>query len=328
MSGVLVIAELKDGALRGVTAEVVSAAGKVATDLGGPVHVAVCGGEGAGAEAAQAGQWGAEKVFGFESSALTEYHGSAHAAVLADHVSSGGYGVVLLAATSRGKDLGPRLAARLKVPLMTDVTGLEAVDGSLHVTRPVFAGKALARVRVEGTPQVATLRPNVFPKSEDPKTPEVEVSSPDDRPEWSRYRVTGFDASPGAALDVSEASVIVSGGRGMKGPEHWGLLEGLRDALGDSAALGASRAVVDAGWRPHGEQVGQTGKTVAPKLYFALGISGAIQHLAGMRTSQVIVAVNKDPEAPIFGVADYGIVGDLFEVVPAITERVKEIRGG
>jgi len=324
MSGILVVAELKNGALRSVSEEVVSAARSV----GGPVHVAVCGGSGAGEAASGLGRWGAERILAVESPALDPYHGDAHASVLADLVGQGGYGVVLLAATAQGKDLGPRLAARLKTPLMTDATDLEMVDGVLHVTRPVYAGKALARVKVEEGVQVASLRPNVFPKSEAPTSPEVQVSSADERPEWSRYRPTGFEKSPGATMDVSEASIIVSGGRGMKGPEHWALLEQLRDALGDTAALGASRAVVDAGWRPHGEQVGQTGKTVAPKLYFALGISGAIQHLAGMRTSQVIVAVNKDPEAPIFGVADYGIVGDVFEVVPALTERVKELRAG
>lgn len=324
MNAILVIAELKNGAPRSVCEEVVSAA----RALGEPVHVAVCGGAGAGDAAASLGRWGAEKVLAVESPALDAYHGDAHASVLADLIATEGYGVVLLAATAQGKDLGPRLAARLETPLMTDATALDLEGGVLHVTRPVYAGKALARVRVQDGVQIASLRPNVFPKQEAPATPEVRVSDAEEQSSWSRYRATGFEESPGATMDVAEASIIVSGGRGMKGPENWGLLEGLRDALGDAAALGASRAVVDAGWRPHGEQVGQTGKTVAPKLYFALGISGAIQHLAGMRTSQVIVAVNKDPEAPIFGVADYGIVGDVFEVVPALTEKVKALRGG
>jgi electron transfer flavoprotein alpha subunit len=157
----------------------------------------------------------------------------------------------------------------------------------------------------------------------------VEAFAPEglDPGTWT-VRVKEFQPSGGSSKDVAEASIVVTGGRGMKGPEHWGLLEDLRNALGDDAALGASRAVVDAGWRSHSEQVGQTGKTVAPKLYFAFGISGAIQHLAGMRTSQTIVAVNKDPDAPIFQVADYGIVGDLFQVLPRLTEEVRKLKAG
>ena len=331
MNGVLVVAEVKDGDVRGASKEAASAARAVAEAMGGPVHVAVCGGAGSGQAASGLGEYGASVVHGVESPELDTYHGSAYATVLADLIQEHGYEVVLLSATAQGRDLAPRLAARLGVPLLTDATELDASSGQLVVTRPVYAGKAMARVRSEGTPVVVSLRPNAFPASEAATAAEVRASTPSARPEWAGYRAGAFTASGDTTVDVSEASVVVSGGRGMKGPEHWGVLEELRDGLaasgGTAVALGASRAVVDAGWRPHGEQVGQTGKTVAPKLYFAVGISGAIQHLAGMKTSQVIVAVNKDPEAPIFGVADYGIVGDAFEVVPAIARELRALGG-
>ena len=332
VNGVLVVGELKNGQVRGASREAVSAGRQAADAMGGAVHVAVCGGPGSGEAASGLGQQGATVIHGIESSDFQTYHGSAFAVSLADLIRHEGYEVVLLSATAQGRDLAPRLAAHLGVPLLTDATGLDPSGGDLAVTRPVYAGKAIARVRSEGTPVVVSLRPNAFAPVETAVTAEVRVTSPDGRPEWGGYRPGAFEASGDALVDVSEASVIVSGGRGMKGPEHWGVLGDLRDALASSGsagavALGASRAVVDAGWRPHGEQVGQTGKTVAPKLYFALGISGAIQHLAGMKTSQVIVAVNKDPDAPIFGVADYGIVGDVFEVVPALAQEVRALGG-
>ena len=332
VNGVLVVAELKAGEIRGASREAVSAGRGVAEAMGGGVHVGVCGGAGTGDAAAGLGAQGASVVHGVEAPALEAYHGSAYASALAELIRNHGYEVVLLSATAQGRDLAPRLAARLGVPLLTDATGLDASGEGLVVTRPVYAGKALARVRSEGTPVVVSLRPNAFPVSESSTTAEVRVSAPTTDSGWGAYRPGAFEAAGDASVDVSEASVVVSGGRGMKGPEHWGVLEELRDALSGSGsagsvALGASRAVVDAGWRPHGEQVGQTGKTVAPKLYFALGISGAIQHLAGMKTSQVIVAVNKDADAPIFGVADYGIVGDVFEVVPAIAEEIRALGG-
>jgi electron transfer flavoprotein alpha subunit len=249
--------------------------------------------------------------------------------VVSEAVKSGGYRGVVFAATAQGKDLSPRVAALLDVPLASDVTDFRVEEGGIVAVRPVFAGKAFASVTFTASPALLSIRPNVFPAQEIPAGGGVEPFEPSelDPGAWT-MRLKEFQPSGGGSKDVAEASVVVTGGRGMKGPENWGLLEDLRNALGDDAALGASRAVVDAGWRPHAEQVGQTGKTVAPKLYFALGISGAIQHLAGMRTSGTIVAVNKDPDAPIFQVADYGIVGDLFEVIPRITEEIQKLKAG
>ena len=228
-------------------------------------------------------------------------------------------------ATSQGKDLAPRVAALLDVPLAADVTRVEVVDGTLRSTRPVFSGKAFANIRIEASPAVLSIRPNVFETEQRDGEAAVEAFTPSlDTSNSTRF--LRFEETTAGSVDVAEASIIVSGGRGMRDPDQWNVLEELRDALGDGVALGASRAVVDAGWRPHGEQVGQTGKTVSPKLYFAIGISGAIQHLAGMRTSGTIVAVNKDADAPIFKVADYGIVGDLFDILPVLTAELRKAR--
>jgi electron transfer flavoprotein alpha subunit len=329
MADVLAIVEQRESRIRGVSNEVVSAAAGIAAQLGGVAHALVLGSPGMGSEASGLGRFGAEKVRVVEADALGSYSPEGYAQVVVDVVRKGGYAAVFFGATAQGKDLAPRVAALLDVPLASDVTALQVEGGGLTAIRPVFAGKAFATVGFLTSPALATLRPNVFPAQERAAAGAVDVSAPGglDPAAW-KVRTKEFQASGGGSKDVAEASIVVTGGRGMKGPENWGMLEALREALGDDAALGASRAVVDAGWRPHGEQVGQTGKTVAPKLYFALGISGAIQHLAGMRTSQTIVAVNKDAEAPIFQVADYGIVGDLFEVVPRLTEEVKKLKAG
>ena len=331
---VVAVAEARDGRLGGVSREVASAARTVADALGGAVHVFAAGGPGTAEAVAELARFGAERLVVVESSEPAGGGPGAHAAALAEHVRSENCAAVLFAATTWGKDVAPRAAAKLGSSLLSDATELSVADGDLLVVRPVFAGKALARIRVPCSPAVVSLRPNVFPAEEAAgrATPaellanRAVAKAPASSEGARGYRVKGFEASGGVAVDVAEAAVVVSGGRGMQGPENWHVLEELRDALGETAALGASRAVVDAGWRPHAEQVGQTGKTVTPKLYFALGISGAIQHLAGMRTSGVIVAVNRDPDAPIFGVADYGIVGDVFEVVPALAAAVRKLR--
>lgn len=335
MSRVLAVAELKGGTVGSAAREVVSVARGVADALGGTVHAVATGGQdsavgdasAAADSAADLARYGADAVLLADADSAARGAVGGQAAQLAEAVRARGCEVVLLAATTAGKDLAPRVAAKLGVSLLSDATALHADEGGLVVTRPVFAGKALARIRPQCSPVVVSLRPNVFPSAEAPRelvTKELPAASPGEGDRG--YRVTGIEAAADAAVDVSEAAIVVSGGRGMKGPEHWHLLEDLRDALGETAALGASRAVVDAGWRPHAEQVGQTGKTVTPKLYFALGISGAIQHLAGMRTSGVIVAVNRDPDAPIFGVADYGIVGDAFEVIPELAAAIRRLR--
>ena len=326
MADVLVFAEQRDGRLAGTAREVASVAARLAGSLGGHAHVLVLGAPGSISTAADLGKFGARAVVVGEHEALGEYNPDGYAGVVVDHVRKGGYGAVLFAATTLGKDLAPRVAASLDVPLATDCTGIEVVGGRVSIVRPVYAGKAFATLQVEASPVIASLRPNVFPPVE--QATECDVSrfaAAVDATSW-KVRVVGHKQASGGALDVAEATVIISGGRGMKDPSNWNLLEGLRDALGPGAALGASRAVVDAGWRPHGEQVGQTGKTVAPKLYFAVGISGAVQHLAGMRTAQTIVAINRDADAPIFNVADYGIVGDLFEVVPRLAQEISKLR--
>jgi electron transfer flavoprotein alpha subunit len=257
--------------------------------------------------------------------ALAEYSPAVYAAVVAEAARAGSYDALLFPATAQGKDLAPRVAALLDAPMAADITRLEVDGGKLVAVRPIYSGKALARITFQSSPCVLSLRPNLFGAEETGGAGSVEALSPTIRAD-NGMRTVEFQAAEGGSVDVSEASVVVAGGRGLKEAEHWKLLEDLRDALGPGTALGASRAVVDAGWRPHSEQVGQTGKTVAPALYFAVGISGAIQHLVGMRASQTIVAVNKDADAPIFGVADYGIVGDAFEVLPRLTQAIEALR--
>jgi electron transfer flavoprotein alpha subunit len=268
-------------------------------------------------------QYGASKVYVADDARLQPYSSEAYTATLAGVVGKTGPAILLLGATAMGKDLAPRLAARLGVGVASDCTALEIDDGRLLATRPIFAGKALARVKLAADPQIATVRPNVLAACEpDPDaTAAVEPIAAADVD--VRARVVDIAGAGEGEIDVAEADIIVSGGRGVGGPEGFAPVRSLARTLG--AAVGASRAAVDAGWIEHAHQVGQTGKTVTPNLYIACGISGAIQHLAGMKTSKVIVAVNTDPEAPIFKLANYGIVGDLFKVVPAMEEEFKKI---
>jgi electron transfer flavoprotein alpha subunit len=274
---------------------------------------------------ADLGAWGADRVWLLEDPALAPYRGEVWTPALAALAQAEQPRAVWGAVTSRQRELMARLAARLSAGLAADCVAFAAEGDRLVATRPVYAGKLLARVTWDGPPCIATLRPNVFKPAEAQPGRAAAVERPP----------VALGAAAGAFVErreeaqtglpeLTEAEIVVSGGRGLKGPENFVLLERLAEVLG--AAVGASRAAVDAGWKPHRFQVGQTGRTISPKLYIGCGISGAIQHLAGMRTSKVICAVNKDPDAPIFKIADYGLVGDLFEVVPLLTEEFKKLK--
>jgi electron transfer flavoprotein alpha subunit len=270
------------------------------------------------AKAASLGEAAALEVTGERVSAV------AAAAALAERARTESPDLILFGATPAGRDVAARLAAKLERAYLSECTDLVIEGGHVEVPRGMYAGKVRARVRA-ALPAVCSVRPNSFPLADGVAEPQVTPVAAADMPGLAFVRFEPTASSTGR-IALSEARVIVSGGRGLKGPEGWTQVEALAEVLG--AALGASRAVTDAGWRPNEEQVGQTGKTVTPDLYIALGISGAIQHLAGMTSSKVIVAVNKDPDADIFKVADYGIVGDVFEFLPAFTEAVKQAKAG
>lgn len=268
------------------------------------------------------GNYGINTIKHFKNPELVNYSPSAYSQILLDYAKQSDASIIIIPNTSLGKDLAPRLSAKLDAGLAMDCIAIDVQGNDIIATRPIYAGKVLLDVKLNSAKKIFTLRPNVFPAiSISDNKANVTVTNVDS-PELST-KVVEVKKSEGK-LDVAEAEIIVSGGRGMKGAEHFKLIEELAQLLG--AAVGASRAVVDAGWRPHSEQVGQTGKTVSPTLYIALGISGAIQHLAGMRSSKFIVAVNKDKDAPIFQIADYGIVGDVFEVLPVMIEEIKKMK--
>ena len=319
---ILVFCELKDGKIRKPSLEALSEARRLADASGKQVGALFAGGSLAGAE--EAAGYGADVILKAEHAGLSAYSSDGFAALLAQAVQAKGATAFLAAATSLGKDVAPRVAARLGAGFAADVTGLAVKDGKLQATRPVYAGKAFATVDFESAIQVATTRPNVFAVAASSKAGAVE-SLPCSADGFKSV-VKEILAKAGGKVDLTEADIIVSGGRGMKEGANFKVLEELADALG--GVVGASRAAVDAGWGiPHSMQVGQTGKVVSPTLYIACGISGAIQHVAGMSSSKFIVAINKDPEAPIFKLADYGIVGDLFEVVPELTKAAKALKG-
>ncbi|NPV26370.1 MAG: electron transfer flavoprotein subunit alpha/FixB family protein [Firmicutes bacterium] len=316
--GTWVFVDQRDGKIRKVTFELISEAKKLGDEV-----CAVLLGKGVEGLAAELGKYGADKVYIADDDKLEKYTTGAFAAQLAAMVKEYQPATILFGHTAMGKDLAPRLAQKLEAGLVTDCTAMANEGGQLVFTRPVYAGKAFAKVVVESTPVMATLRGNVFEAVEAPKSPEVikEAIAVTDADIYQN--VKEFIPTVSTRPELSEANYVVSGGRGMKSAEGFKeVLEPLADLLG--AAIGASRAAVDSGWIDNQYQVGQTGKVVNPILYVAAGISGAIQHLAGMSSSKVIVAVNKDPEAPIFKVADFGVVGDLFQVIPKLTEELKK----
>lgn len=323
MSTILVVTEIRDGVARPVNDQIYTAAVQLGRATGQPVTALMLGGS-LGALAEAPGQFGVAKTILVEAPQLARYSPDVHAAAVAEVARRLDAAVILMGATMTGKDLMARVAQRLGVGLVQDSLRFR-VDGEAVVfTRPLFAGKVLADVRVTSSPVMATIRPKAYTPEAAPTAVQVDHLTLD-LPE-PRAVVEERTQSASEKLDVTEADIVVSGGRGMQGPERWGILEDLAAALGDRAGLGCSRPVSDDGWRPHEEHVGQTGKTVSPDLYIACGISGAIQHVAGMASSGYIVAINKDPDAPIFKVADYGIVGDLFEVVPALTDAIKTLK--
>ncbi len=320
---IAVFMEKRDGKIKKSSLEALSEAKRRAGEMGVETAAVLVGDAVADLAPAAFGR-GAAKVYIIENNTLMDYSSQAYALALADFVREAKPAALFFAATAMGRDLAPRVAARLGAGLASDCVKIAVKAGALEFTRPIYAGKAFLSLTLRSTPKVATLRPNVFPLGEAvPGAGEVikmDVTVPDGT---VKGRVTEVIKEESAEVDVTEADVVVSGGRGLKGPENFALLRDLA-AVFPRAAVGASRSAVDSGWIGHSHQVGQTGKTVSPNLYIAVGISGAIQHLAGMSSSKVIVAVNKDAEAPIFKVADYGILGDLFEVVPRLRDELKK----
>jgi len=323
--GVFTIAEQREGEIRKISYELASEGRRLADSLGQGLTTILLGSN-IKDKAATFAHYGADKVLVADDPKLETYTTDAYVSVIAELVEANGPAILLLGASVQGKDLSARLSARLDVGMAQDCTAFSLEDGNLVAVRPIYAGKAYAKVSFNDSwPQMATARPNVMTMNEPDASKSAEIIDAtftlDDG--ILKTKVTDALRDESGKVDLTEAGKIVSGGRGMKGPENYNVLEDLAEVIG--ASVGASRSAVDAGWRPHTDQVGQTGKVVSPNLYIACGISGAIQHLAGMSTSKLIVAINKDPDAPIFQKADYGVVDDLFKVVPVLTEELKKI---
>ena len=321
---ILAVAEQRDNKLKKSAYEVVRTARTIADQTGGEVIALVIGNQ-VQIIAGELGGYGANKVIAVQQPKLEKYSSTAYAKVVSEIARKEQVSVVLLSATAMGKDCAPRVSVKLDAGLAADCTTLKVDNGELIATRPVYAGKALTDVKINSIVKIFTLRPNVFLAGDSNGTiaPVEVIDVPLTDIDFASIAIETTQAS--GKLDVAEVDIIVSGGRGLKGQENFKMIEDLAGVLG--GAVGASRAVVDAGWRPHSEQVGQTGKTVSPSLYIAVAISGAIQHLAGMSSSKFIVAINKDKDAPIFQVANYGIIADAFDVVPAFIQETKKLLG-
>lgn len=328
-NGVWIITEQREGKLKKISFELLTIGRKLASKTGEPL-AAILLGHNVEKLPHELDGYGAEKIFVCDDETLKDYSNEGYTKVIADLVKLHQPSMLLGGATAQGKDLLPRVAARLQTGLASDCVGLEInQEGHLVAKRPMYAGKVLVdTVTPEARPQMAALRPNVLEveKPDESKKAEIEKVKVEVNLNDLRAVIKEVIKTAEEKVDLTEARVIVSGGRGMKSGENFKILEELTSAFGEGAAVGASRSAVDSGFVPHDIQVGQTGKVVNPCLYIACGISGAIQHLAGMRTSKCIVAINKDPEAPIFQVADFGIVADLFTAVPLLTEEIKKIK--
>lgn len=320
---ILVVAELEDSEPKKITYEMLTAARSLADTLGYDVGVAALGdGIDAGALAGDLGSRGADVVFVGDSPDLATYASEPYADAVQQVIAQEEAAWVFFGMTPVGRDLAPTVAAKTNAGLAMDIVGFDVDGDEVRITRPMYSNQLLATVAVNSTPALATLRPNTWAAAEAGDFSEAEVKELvlDQLPS-PRIEVLEVEEQAGDRPDLSDAGIVVSGGRGVGSPEDFELIEELADLLG--AAIATTRAVVDAGWRPYEEQVGQTGKTISPQLYFAIGISGAIQHISGMRTSKYIVAINKDPDAPIFKIADYGIVADLFDVVPVLIDEIE-----
>lgn len=324
MKKILLYLEQADGTLKRPSYEIITAAKKLAASSSATITGILINGDEASAKTA--GDYGLEEVLMVKSGALDKYSSTGTAKVIAQAAKAEGADCVLFPANAAGLELGPRVSVKLEAGYISDCISLEFADGNVTAGKPVYAGKAMIKAKVDTENKVFSLRPNVFTavKAEAPASVNLKDFAADVSADDCKAVVTSLIKNEGK-LDVLEADKVVSGGRGVKAPENFNIIEDLAGVL--DAAVGASRAVVDAGWRPHAEQVGQTGKTVSPTMYVACAISGAIQHLAGMSSSKIIVAVNKDKDAPIFKVTDYGIIGDIFDVLPKLTEQLKSVAG-